>query len=410
MVAIMEITAKAFWSYAHADNVREHERILNLAKLVREEYETLTGTTIKIFTDRDKIGWGDDFRAKIDEALQETAFFIPILTPTYFVREECRKEMSQFVRSASALGLEQLLLSLRYIPVADMTEHSADELKSVAAKMQFEPWESLRLEDEDSSEHRKAVHNLAARLVELAMNLESKSPSPKSSGALGVAAEAPTSDNGDIKSPEVHSGTAVETYPQADLPLGTQEAGIQYPLIDDDAPGLIDLAEDAQPAMESWTETLNQLTATTESFNGKFSAATEQMNQENSQTTSFARKILISRELALEVEPELQRIEELSKSYSAGLLRIDVTLRALFGLAELSSDSTSSDEVESFRSSIAGLVQQSTSAMEGLESAADAARKNAKLSRDLRPVLRRFETAMRNIIDGSSIIREWESL
>ena len=42
----METVAKAFLSYAHSDNEREGGRILNLAKLIREEFESLTGTTI----------------------------------------------------------------------------------------------------------------------------------------------------------------------------------------------------------------------------------------------------------------------------------------------------------------------------------------------------------------------------
>ncbi|MDR6866578.1 hypothetical protein J2Y69_001171 [Microbacterium resistens] len=399
----METTAKAFWSYAHADNERENDRILRLVELVRGEYELLTGTTIKIFTDRSKIAWGDDFRQKLEEALQETSFFIPILTPTYFLRDECRKEMSQFVRSAKALGLQQLLMSIRYIPVVDLTEQSADELKAVAASMQYESWDGMRLLDEHSAEHRIAVNRLAARLATLATSLESGAGATPSSGALS-SQEVPPRTGGD----ESVSGTT-QTLPTSVSP-SVEIVPAHSEEEEDDSPGLLDLVADAQPAMESWTATLSKLTPATEQFNAKFQAATERMNQANSRPDAFARKLLAARELATDVEPELLELERLSKEYSSGLLRLDVTIRALFELTELSTDDETHAAKAILQKNLSTLVQTSRDAMKGLESAADAARNNAKLSRDLRPVLRRYETAVRNMVDGFAIIEEWESV
>ncbi|MDY0985149.1 TIR domain-containing protein [Microbacterium sp. CFBP9023] len=403
----METTAKAFWSYAHADNTRENDRILRLADLVRSEYELLTGTTIEIFTDRSEIAWGDDFRQKLDQALQETSFFIPILTPTYFLREECRKELSQFVRSAKALGLQQLLMSIRYIPVVDLTEESPDELKAVAARMQYELWDGMRLVDEHSAEHRIAVNRLAARLAQLATSLESESGSTPSSGALG--SQAPLL-------PAEDRAAGVVSAPSVSDPLLPQNE-VTTPALpeieeddDDDAPGLLDLVADAQPAMEAWTDTLSNLGPVITEFNTKVQAATARMNQANTRPDAFARKIVIARELAAEVEPELSELERLSKDYASGLLRIDSTFRGVFALAALSPEEEAAAAKSKLKDNLSVLVQTSREAMSSLESAADAARNNAKLSRDLRPVLRRYETAVRNMVDGSTIIEEWESL
>ena len=79
---MVQTVAKAFLSYAHADNEREGGRILRLGELIRNEFETLTGSTIEIFTDKAEILWGHDFRRRLNEAMQETTFFIPVLTPT----------------------------------------------------------------------------------------------------------------------------------------------------------------------------------------------------------------------------------------------------------------------------------------------------------------------------------------
>ncbi len=404
----METTAKAFWSYAHADNTRENDRILRLADLVRSEYELLTGTTIEIFTDRSEIAWGDDFRQKLDQALQETSFFVPILTPTYFLREECRKELSQFVRSAKALGLQQLLMSIRYIPVVDLAEESPDELKAVAARMQYELWDGMRLLDEHSAEHRIAVNRLAARLAQLATSLESESGSTPSSGALSSQGPLlPAEDRvaGVVSAPSVSNPLPTQKeVPSPSLPENEEDD------VEEDAPGLLDLVADAQPAMEAWTDTLSDLGPVITEFNTKFQAATARMNQANTRPDAFARKIVIARELAAEVEPELSELERLSKDYASGLLRIDSTFRGLFALAALSPEAEAAAAKSSLKDNLSTLVQTSREAMSSLESAADAARNNAKLSRDLRPVLRRYETAVRNMVDGSTIIEEWESL
>lgn len=399
----MEIAAKVFWSYAHADNERERGRILRLAELLRAEYEMLTGATIQIFTDRAEIAWGDDFRQKLDQALQETAFFIPVLTPTYFLRDECRKEMSQFVRSASGLGLEQLLLSIHYIPVADLTEESTDELKAVAARMEHEPWVEMRLKGEDSEEHRTSVNRLAMRLVDLTMRLESDDREPAPSGALGSpGVQVSPSRN---ERPLVTDGSASTSAPD----IAERNENVT-PAAQEDPPGLIDLVADAQPAMTEWAATLSDLAPVAERFNQKFQAATQRMNQVGNGADAYARRILVARELAEEIQPELSDLERLSKDYSAGLIRIDSTIRAVYELVNLSSPQDSVVLKATLKASLSGLIDNSKVAMEGLKGAAEAARENAKLSRDLRPVLRRYETAMRNMIDASAIIEEWQSL
>ena len=95
---------KGFWSYVHKDDEAEGERISKLAKDVVNEYELLAGDTIELFLDKDGIGWGDEWRKKIDDHLESVEFFVPVMTPRYFKSPECRLELNQFVRSASKCG------------------------------------------------------------------------------------------------------------------------------------------------------------------------------------------------------------------------------------------------------------------------------------------------------------------
>lgn len=371
---MVEVVARAFLSYAHADNDREHGRILRLAQLIAEEFESLTGTRIEIFTDA-AIKWGQDFRDKLNEALQETTFFIPVLTPTFFLRDECRNEMSQFAASAKALGLEELLLSIRYLPVSDMREGSTDELKDLAARMQYEPWDELRLEDESAAPYRKGINRLAQRLVELTSRLESKPVD----APVTLRREPREGDDGQ----------------QSDEP-------------EDDLPGLVDLAAELQPSLEWLNEVTTRLTPATQRWTSLLDASTKGMVAANSKPNAFAAKIVAAREFASEAEEPLAEIEMLSKDYSMALLRLDPSVRAVLSMAARSSEDPTS--FEPFLGGLEQIIRTAVDNSETLLRAAASAQETGNLSRDLRPVFRRYATAVRNIADGRTIVESWQPL
>uniref|UniRef100_UPI0013E05CCC toll/interleukin-1 receptor domain-containing protein n=1 Tax=Pseudomonas viridiflava TaxID=33069 RepID=UPI0013E05CCC len=93
-----------FLSYARDDDRASRGRILRLAEMIADEYESLTATKLKIFVDREDILWGQAWEERIDNALQETTFFIPVLTPRYFNSDPCRKEFLDFYNAATDLG------------------------------------------------------------------------------------------------------------------------------------------------------------------------------------------------------------------------------------------------------------------------------------------------------------------
>lgn len=373
-----DVAARAFLSYARSDDAREQGRITRLAQLLAEEFETLTGSRLQVFTDRADIQWGQDFRGRLDEALERTTFFIPVLTATYFKRDECRKEMQTFVSSAQRLGLDRLLLSIRYTPVPDLHEDSTDSLKATAAKMQYEVWDDLRLVEENSAEHRLAIHRLAKRIVELTTALETTTTD---TAAADVALRDPMG-----RSRSTNGGNAAAED-------------------DSDEPGLIDLMADVEPAFADWNMTITEVGKATAAFGEKFDEATSKLPATNAAPNGLARRIVAFRALARDVEPELAEIERLSHEYAAGIQRLDPAIRAIAEYAHAENADTS-ETYEAIR----GLAASSTESMRQLTIAADAAGENASQSRDLRPVLRRFETAARNIVDASHTISEWESV
>jgi hypothetical protein len=176
---------------------------------------------------------------------------------------------------------------------------------------------------------------------------------------------------------------------------------------DDEAPGLLELMSDFQPAADAWTTSLKTLAPAVAEFGSLFSESSVKMTEANKQPNSFAAKIVLARQLARDVADPLETIEEMSKEYSTQLIRIDPIIRSVLEVAGQQEDvGVGEAAVQSIRS----LIDSSRDAMPSISGAADAAKANAGLSRDLRPILRRFETALRNVVDGQDLIESWEPL
>ncbi len=60
--------------------------------------------------------------------------------------------------------------------------------------------------------------------------------------------------------------------------------------------------------------------------------------------------------------------------------------------------------------SIQEAVESSRSNVQAMNEVADSIRGNVKLSRDLRPALRRIETGIRGLIDAQAVLDEWDRL
>jgi hypothetical protein len=133
-----------------------------------EEYNLLSGEPLQLFVDRKDIAWGQQWRERINSSLAETTFFIPIITPRYFVRAECRREMLEFAAKAKMLGVEELLLPILYIEVSDLYPENPDEAIALVARTQYVDWHTSRLLDPSSREYRTAVNALARRLLDIA--------------------------------------------------------------------------------------------------------------------------------------------------------------------------------------------------------------------------------------------------
>jgi F-box protein 11 len=162
----MKAKPSAFLSYAHVDYQFTGGRVSTLCSSLSREVQLLTGDEFKIFKDSD-IEWGENWRQRIKESLNAVTFLIPILTPSFFNREECRKEVEQFLQREEQLKRNDLVLPIYFIECSLLENEASranNKLAQVIATHQFRDLRSLRDVATDSEAFQKAVRELAQNI------------------------------------------------------------------------------------------------------------------------------------------------------------------------------------------------------------------------------------------------------
>ncbi|MEV0794909.1 toll/interleukin-1 receptor domain-containing protein [Kribbella sp. NPDC050459] len=360
-----------FWSYVHKDDEGVDGRILRLARRLSDEFSLLTGQELSIFIDRSSLEWGNEWDQRINVALQETTFFIPVITPRYFLSSACRGELLRFSGYARSLGAEELLLPIYYVNVADLADDSDDEAKSLIAKTQYQDWRKLRLVDEGSAEYAQAVNDMALRLADISRDYSAK----------------PTLTPDEVASEQGGGGVV------------------------DDEPGVGDLIAQLEEAIPKWLETIESLPLVTQEITEIIQRATDKLNAGNEEGKGFAYRVLVAREIAAEIAEPAERLKNLGERYAAQLLEMDPGVRAFISVSgepERTEEERQS-ALEAF-DSIVELVATSQDTRDSISGFADSVRGPAKQFRDLRPGMNTIEAGLRNVIDAQSILEEWGRL
>jgi len=356
---------EGFWSYVHADDDAEGGRITQLSHDVVTQYELLTGESISLFLDRTDLLWGDKWKSKVDDLLASVAFFIPVLTPRYFMSTECRRELNTFIREAVQLGLQDLLMPILYVDVPGLQgDDPADELMALVKPFQWEPWTELRFSETTSGEYRRAVSKLAERLVQANVSTEHVTPP---------------------------SDPAVPVEPD-----------------DDDEPGTLDRLLGAAEGMEGWSETLSQIGEQITSVNVIVQSGTDEMERYSGNKT-FAVNIRVLRRVALELGAPVAEIVSLSQKYTQYLYDIDLGIRIAI---EQAADEVARSEIplvdaQAFFTIIRDLAASVEEGLGQTQVMVDSIGGVAKLSRDIRPVLRTLKKALTVLVEGREVTRGW---
>lgn len=169
---------RVFLSYARQADRRDDQAVSTLRQALEGELHLLTGEPFDIFQDWQDIGWGQDWRRRIQEALDESLFVIPLLTEGLFKSEVCREELELFRAREQSLARDDLFLPLLYARCPSLERHRDDPLVALMNARNWHDWRDLRHEPSTSATYRRAVTRLAERLIEAVERTEPLAAAP----------------------------------------------------------------------------------------------------------------------------------------------------------------------------------------------------------------------------------------
>lgn len=357
-----------FWSYVHADDDTEGGRITRLGRDVVSQFELLTGERINLFLDADALQWGDSWRSEIDGSLSSIAFFVPVLTPRYFLSAECRRELQFVLRRAANLGVKQLVLPLLYVMVPGLDGGgSEDDLVKLVATFQWEDWRELRFAEPTSEPYRRAVARLAERL--LVANREAE------------------------RAPQLHAAS-----------VGTSMQSEQ-----EDAPGFLDRVAKLEEALPQWNETIVQIGQEIGLVGDLLQSAARDIKISDANGKGFGGRQFIARRAAREVTEPTERIVGLANDFATQMHDVDAGFRALIEQVDLEpiDDADVLEAVCFFFGAIRTLASSARESFASTQQLIDGAGPVEKLSRDLRPPLRRLREGLTQFVEAREVIEEW---
>lgn len=108
-----------FFSYSRDDDKAFRRSLSTLREAVGSELAARLGRSEKNFRlwqDQEAIAWGDLWESEITKAIEQSAFFIPIITPRAVASKNCKFEFDFFLARQSALGRDDLVFPIFICP------------------------------------------------------------------------------------------------------------------------------------------------------------------------------------------------------------------------------------------------------------------------------------------------------
>lgn len=109
-----------FVSYTHTDDQPDAGRrwVTQFTNDFRARLEIVSGHTVAIWRDEEKLGAADRFNDTIAQAVAGSAVFVVVLSPSYFNSDYCQKEREKFYEQARRDGRESVGGKARVVKAA----------------------------------------------------------------------------------------------------------------------------------------------------------------------------------------------------------------------------------------------------------------------------------------------------
>lgn len=161
----------AFFSYARHDD----KAVGGLLSKIRERLETEVrvhagDAELEVFQDTDDIEPGDKWEDKLREAIDSSAFFIPVITPFYYNRPVCRRELEIWLANYKSEDERRRIIPVRFVglPPAKMGKNGKpeDKLRAQIDAIQWIDFSDFRNNRSLRGKLSKEISKLAKMIVD----------------------------------------------------------------------------------------------------------------------------------------------------------------------------------------------------------------------------------------------------
>ena len=149
-----------FFSYSREDDEGSKGSLSALRDAIQAELSAQLGRSqidFRIWQDKAAISHGTLWEKQIEQGINQSVFFIPIVTPRSLRSQNCGHEFQSFLARETELGRDDLVFPILYIPVPALEDEKLwrqDPVLNIVGTRQYLDWRDYRprsLEDPEIS-------------------------------------------------------------------------------------------------------------------------------------------------------------------------------------------------------------------------------------------------------------------
>jgi hypothetical protein len=193
---------RAFVSFALADDRRLKGALSRLRDKLQLAVWQIAGRQFQVLQDKDGIAFREHWPERLEEALEQTSLFVPILTPAYFENRDCRAAALAFLDYEMAMQRGDLVLPI-YLTEAPVMEdlqlRAEDSLAWRLRQRRLINWRSLDLIGHWSEEVEARIADLGQAIAAVALPAEGGGGEPPLAGIEPAPGEASAHEQALVK-------------------------------------------------------------------------------------------------------------------------------------------------------------------------------------------------------------------
>jgi len=161
-----------FFSYSREDDEAFKGTLSGLRDGIYRELSAQLGRskkTFRLWQDQEAIASGKLWETEIQTAINQSIFFIPIVTPRSINSKYCKFEFESFLAREKAINRSDLIFPILYISVAALENEAKwrdDPVLSTIGRRQYVDWRALRHLDVQTTAVREQIERLCRNIVE----------------------------------------------------------------------------------------------------------------------------------------------------------------------------------------------------------------------------------------------------